>query len=67
MFKKKEELTIALYDLQGHMVRLLFRDSPPVGEHVLRFNKDALNPGAYMLTIATTTQTLAVEKMIITE
>jgi hypothetical protein len=63
----REEITIAIHDMKGHLVKQLYRDTPRAGEHSLSFNKGALPPGMYILTIASPTQILKNEKIAIAE
>jgi hypothetical protein len=64
---EREEIAIALHDINGHLVKLMYRDTPRIGEHRLSFNKGALTPGTYILSITSPTQTLAHEKIVIAE
>lgn len=61
----REEVSIELYDADGRLARLLYRDTPKAGLNELRFNKGALRPGTYFLIIKTANNTIKHEKIII--
>jgi len=61
----QEEVKIEIRDLNGRLVKLLYKDIPKKGYHELSFNKLALNSGIYFLSITTPTSTIKNEKLII--
>jgi hypothetical protein len=56
-----EYVHIALYDLQGRLVKELFANTAQAGENIFTFNKAALANGTYLLKISTTTKTISNE------
>ncbi|MFA7272320.1 MAG: T9SS type A sorting domain-containing protein [Crocinitomicaceae bacterium] len=58
-----EPLTIELKDVNGKIVKLLYKDTPKVGENKLIFNRGALAPGTYFVTIYSATKTFKNEKI----
>ena len=62
---EREPIQIELFDADGRLVRLLYRDAPKAGENRLTFNKGVLAPGTYILSIRSNTQILHNEKLVI--
>ena len=62
---EREPIHIELFDADGRLVRLLYRDAPKAGENRLTFNKGVLAPGTYILSIRSNTQILHNEKLVI--
>jgi hypothetical protein len=60
-----ELTTISLYDVEGRMIKVLYKDTPRVGENRLTFNKGALPAGAYLVSIFTSTKLLKNETIVI--
>jgi len=60
-----EEVTVDIYDINGKLVKMLYRDTPKKGYHELSFNKLALESGVYFLNIKTSTTSIKNEKLII--
>ncbi len=56
-----EYVHIALYDLQGRLVKELYANTAQAGENIFTFNKAALANGTYLLKISTTTKTISNE------
>ncbi|MDD3875208.1 MAG: T9SS type A sorting domain-containing protein [Bacteroidales bacterium] len=61
----REEVTIELNDIEGRLIKLLYRDTPKPGENKLTFNKGALSRGTYFVTIKTTSKIIKNERIII--
>jgi hypothetical protein len=60
-----ELIHIELFDAEGRLVKLLYRDAPRAGENKLTFNKGALAQGTYVLSIRSNTQVLHNEKIVV--
>ncbi len=60
-----EMTTITLLDMNGKIVKVLYRDVPTPGTNQLTFNQGALAAGSYLISITTSSQTLKNEKLII--
>jgi hypothetical protein len=58
-------ITINLVDMNGHILRQLYHDTPKAGENRLTFNKGALAPGAYILSIQSNTKILKNETIVV--
>ena len=61
-----EQLEIVIYDIQGKMVKELFKGWLKPGEQRLTFNKEALAPGTYFVKITNENQVIANEKLLVT-
>jgi len=59
--------TIEIVDMNGHVVRQLYRDTPRQGENRLIFNKDALPAGTYIISIKTNTKILVNETIVVVD
>ena len=57
--------TIEIIDMNGHLVKQLYRDTPRQGENRLTFNKGALPAGTYIISIKTNTQILVNETIVV--
>jgi hypothetical protein len=64
---EREPIQIELFDVDGRLVRLLYKDAPKTGENRLTFNKGVLAPGTYILSIRSNTQILHNEKLVIVD
>jgi hypothetical protein len=62
---QSEPINIELIDANGRLVKLLYSDTPKLGENKLTFNKGSLTPGTYILSIRSNTQILHNEKLVI--
>jgi len=62
---QSELIHIELFDTEGRLVKLLYRDAPRAGENKLTFNKGALAQGTYILSIRSNTQVLHNEKIVV--
>ena len=58
-------ITINLVDMNGHILRQLYHDTPKAGENRLTFNKGALAPGTYLLSIQSNTKILKNETIVV--
>jgi hypothetical protein len=65
--EQSETTTISILDMQGKLIKVLYRDSPRPGVNKLTFNKGPLPAGPYMVSISTPTQILKNETIIIPE
>lgn len=63
--EKSETTTISILDMQGKLIKVLYRDTPRPGENKLTFNKGPLPAGPYVISISTPTQILKNETIII--
>lgn len=63
--EQSEKTIIEIIDLQGKVVKLLYNDTPKIGENKLTFNKGALSKGTYFVNIITSSKILKNEKIII--
>ncbi len=61
----RSEITIEILDLEGKVVRLIYKDVPKMGLNKLIFNKEALSSGTYFVHIYSSSQTLKNEKIIV--
>ena len=59
--------TIEIFDMNGHLVRQLYRDTPRQGENRLTFNKEALPAGTYIISIKTNTKILVNETIVVVD
>jgi hypothetical protein len=57
--------TIQLHDMKGALVKVLYQETPSLGEHQLTFNRGQLAPGHYILSITTPTTRIAHEDLLI--
>jgi hypothetical protein len=60
-----ELTTIALYDMNGRMVKTLYQDVPKPGVNQFSFNQGVLSAGTYLITITTSSKILKNEKLVI--
>lgn len=60
-----EELTIKIVDMNGSLVKLLYRDTPKMGENILTFNKGVLPTGTYFVVFSTKSEIIKNEKIIV--
>ncbi len=58
-------IEISIFDLQGRMVKLLYKDGADRGKNVLSFNKGALSPGIYFIKIQSNNQIISNEKIVV--
>lgn len=63
--EKKTEIEIFITDLNGRLVKLLYRDVAKPGKNLLSFNKGALSSGIYFVTIKTNSNIIKNEKIIV--
>jgi len=56
---------IAIYDMNGKMVKLLFHDRAKKGDNLLSFNANALSSGTYIVRITDNQQTYLNEKITV--
>ena len=61
----RELTTITLYDVEGRIIKVLYKDTPRIGENRLTFNKGALAAGSYLVSISTSTKILKNETIVI--
>lgn len=61
----QELITIEILDIQGKLIKLLYKDSPKTGTNKLSFNKEALAEGTYFVKIYSPTKILKNEKIIV--
>lgn len=64
---KPEKVAIAVYDLQGRIVKKLYEGLCQAGENNFSFTKSNLSPGTYFLIIRTNTNTVRNEKIIVAD
>jgi hypothetical protein len=63
--QQSENFEIAIYDMQGRLIKSLFRGGLKPGEHRLTFNENALTPGMYFVKVFNENQIIANEKLVI--
>ena len=63
----RELTTISLYDEEGRLLKILYKDTPREGENRLTFNKGALPAGSYLVSISTSTKILKNETIVIVD
>ena len=64
---QRELTTISLIDMEGKVVKILYHDTPKIGENKLTFNKGALPAGSYIVSISTSTKILKNETIVIVD
>lgn len=64
---QREPVTIDLVDMNGHILRTLYHDTPRAGENKLTFNKNVLSAGTYIVSIHTQTRILKNETIVIAD
>lgn len=62
---KSFPVNIALYDMQGQLVRMVYADTPSVGEHTMIFQRDNLSAGAYALSISSSGRMVGYEILVV--
>jgi hypothetical protein len=62
-----EPIRIDLTDMEGRVVKMLYRDTPRTGLYQLAFNKDRLLPGTYVVHIYSQHKTLYHEKLVVVD
>ena len=62
---KRKKIEIYIIDINGKLVRLLYKDTANKGKSTITFNKEALNPGTYFIIIKTNQKNISNEKIII--
>lgn len=63
--KERVELQVLLTDVNGKLIKLLFKDSPMPGDYRFSFHKGDLKPGIYFLSLQGDQKNLHHEKIII--
>ena len=63
--KEPEVMTIAIHDMQGQLIKVLYRDIPAIGQHRLSFNKGELAMGAYVVSVVTPSRVVAQEQIVV--
>ncbi len=63
--KERQELTIVITDMQGKVVKDLYKGIAEAGDNVFTFNKANLSTGVYFLNIAGDSKFLKTEKIVI--
>lgn len=61
----REEISIEIVGLTGKQIKLLYRDTPKSTENRLSFNRGALAPGHYFISISNNQKSLYREKIIV--
>ena len=62
---ERTEHTVAIHDVRGALVKVLYRDTPAMGLHRLTFNREQLASGIYVLTITANGRTIAHEDLVV--
>ena len=62
---KTYPLNIALYDMQGQLVRMLYADTPSAGEHTMIFQRGDLSAGAYAISISSSGRMMGYEILVV--
>lgn len=57
--------TIAIHDMLGHLVKVLYQESPSPGRYVLTFNRGQLAAGNYILSVSTPNTRIAHENLVV--
>lgn len=65
--EQSEPVTIELLDINGHVLRQLYHDTPRGGESRLTFNKGHLAAGTYIISIHTQTRILKNETIVVAD
>ena len=65
--EKNEMVTINLYDVQGKLVKEIYKADCLQGENLFTFNKGALGAGSYLLEIVLGNKIVKTEKIILLE
>lgn len=60
----QKEINISIYDQEGRLVKLLYRDTPRQGAMKLTFNRGALSKGIYFVNIMAGNELLKSEKVV---
>ncbi len=63
--QQTENMEIAIYDIQGKLIKSLFKGYLKPGEHRMTFNENALTPGIYFVKVYNENQIIANEKLVI--
>jgi hypothetical protein len=62
---QRGKVEISVIDLQGRLVKLLYKDMAERGKNVLSFNKGALTQGMYFVKIQSSNRVIANEKIVV--
>ncbi len=62
---KRADIEINIIDINGKLVRTLYKDVADKGENLVSFNKTALDKGIYFINIKADQKTITNEKIIL--
>ena len=65
--EKSSKVEITISDINGKIIKLLFKDNLTAGTNILSFNKNELTTGIYFLNIKANNKIIKNEKIVITE